>query len=647
MKKSKNLIMMLIIFILIIASYTTVKANDDNTEGTGNLNDEQNQVLNQTENIINIEYLYNNTQNTVTAKVKSNIGFKNTKPSWTLSSDKKTYTKNFDINQKYTTPFTEIDGKETNFEINITQVKDMELAINYEYDSADNTVTAKVTSNVPMKKNKPTWTLSSDKKTYTKKFDTNQTYSTPFTQSNGKEIKYEINITQVKDMELDINYEYDSADNTVTAKVISNVPMKKTKPTWTLSSDKKTYTKKFDTNQTYSTPFTQSNGKEINYEINITQVKDMELDINYEYDSVVNTVTAKVTSNVPMKKNKPTWTLSSDKKTYTKIFNENINYTTDFTQSNGKVVGFDINITEIQPLELEAKYEYNDASTLVKVTITSNFQMKDTKPTWTLGSDKKTYTKTFGSNMTYYTEFTQISGAVTKFKIDINKIKEFKLTTKYEYISNNRQAKVTVTSNYPMKNIKPTWSLSSDNKTYTKIFEDNIAYTTTFTDEYGREINAVIRVDKIVKYPILLSDVTLRTTSNVNRDTNLRIASNKINGMILNTGDVFTWSQVVGAATSDKGYKEAAIFQGNGVVQGMGGGICQVSSTLYQAVRNIGLEIIERHAHSLPVSYTTLGNDATVYHGSLDFRFRNNKSYPIKIEMSAGAGAVNCKIYQL
>ena len=572
MKKSKNLIMMLIIFILIIASYTTVKANDDNTEGTGNLNDEQNQVLNQTENIINIEYLYNNTQNTVTAKVKSNIGFKNTKPSWTLSSDKKTYTKNFDINQKYTTPFTEIDGKETNFEINITQVKDMEL---------------------------------------------------------------------------DINYEYDSADNTVTAKVISNVPMKKTKPTWTLSSDKKTYTKKFDTNQTYSTPFTQSNGKEINYEINITQVKDMELDINYEYDSVVNTVTAKVTSNVPMKKTKPTWILSSDKKTYTKIFNENINYTTDFTQSNGKVVGFDINITEIQPLELEAKYEYNDASTLVKVTITSNFQMKDTKPTWTLGSDKKTYTKTFGSNMTYYTEFTQISGAVTKFKIDINKIKEFKLTTKYEYISNNRQAKVTVTSNYPMKNIKPTWSLSSDNKTYTKIFEDNIAYTTTFTDEYGREINAVIRVDKIVKYPILLSDVTLRTTSNVNRDTNLRIASNKINGMILNTGDVFTWSQVVGAATSDKGYKEAAIFQGNGVVQGMGGGICQVSSTLYQAVRNIGLEIIERHAHSLPVSYTTLGNDATVYHGSLDFRFRNNKSYPIKIEMSAGAGAVNCKIYQL
>ena len=583
MKTKKKIITILIALLFIVISYTTVKANEEN---------------------INNVNIVDNAEN-------------------------------------------ENDVNNTNKE-NIINNIDNSINIDYIYNSEQNTVTAKVTSNIPMKDTKSTWTLSKDKKVYTKTFNTNQNYSTPFTQSNGKVVNIEINITQVKNMELTSTNEYNAEENTVTAIVTSNVPMKDTKSTWKLSKDKKVYTKTFNANQNYSTPFTQSNGKVVNFEINITQVKDMELTNTYEYNEEENTVIATVTSNVPMKDTKSTWTLSKDRKVYTKTFNTNQIYSTPFTGTNEKSINNEINITQIKPMELTAEYEYNETKTWVKIKVTSNFKMKDTKSTWELSKDQKTYTKTFGFNTNYSTNFTQINGTSKSFNININQIREFKLTTNYLYSGDRRSVKVTVNSNFAMQNNKSTWNFSADRKTATKTFVDNTRYSTPFIDEYGREIILNINIDKIVKGPILIADVTLNSPgSGAARNVNLSIASNTINGRILKPGEIFKWSQVVGPATTQKGYKMAAVFQGNTVTQGIGGGICQVSSTLFQAVRNIGLNIIERHTHSLPVSYTTLGNDATVSHGSLDFVFQNNKPYSIKIEMSAGAGTVNCKIYQL
>ena len=119
--------------------------------------------------------------------------------------------------------------------------------------------------------------------------------------------------------------------------------------------------------------------------------------------------------------------------------------------------------------------------------------------------------------------------------------------------------------------------------------------------------------------------------SNYNRTTNVNIASQKINNIILLPGETFSYNKVVGERTFENGFKEASVYTSSGVVNGLGGGICQVSSTLYNAVLEANLEIVERRNHRYAVSYVPLGRDATVAYGSIDFRFKNNRQYPIKI----------------
>ena len=108
------------------------------------------------------------------------------------------------------------------------------------------------------------------------------------------------------------------------------------------------------------------------------------------------------------------------------------------------------------------------------------------------------------------------------------------------------------------------------------------------------------------------------------RTKNIRLAAEKINGYILSPGDIFSFNKVVGERTRDKGYQEAPVFIGNQTVSDIGGGVCQVSSTLYNLALLTNLEIIERTNHSLPVSYVPLGRDATVNYDTIDLKFKNN-----------------------
>lgn len=146
-----------------------------------------------------------------------------------------------------------------------------------------------------------------------------------------------------------------------------------------------------------------------------------------------------------------------------------------------------------------------------------------------------------------------------------------------------------------------------------------------------------------VEGEVIGSYTTYYNQNQTGRSENIRLAAKTIN-ITLEPGQEFKWSEVVGQATSAKGYKPAPIFVGNKVVQGTGGGVCQVSSTLYNAVLQANLKVTERHKHSLPVSYVPSGKDATVSYGSLDFRFINNKDYSIKIAATAGNGSVTVKI---
>ncbi len=130
----------------------------------------------------------------------------------------------------------------------------------------------------------------------------------------------------------------------------------------------------------------------------------------------------------------------------------------------------------------------------------------------------------------------------------------------------------------------------------------------------------------------------------VGRSKNIVLASELINGTVLLPGDEFSYNNVVGERTAARGFATAAVYMDGESVDGIGGGICQVSSTLYCAVLYADLEVTERVNHQLTVGYVPLGQDATVDYGNIDFRFRNNTKYPVKVAISAGGGTVTASL---
>ena len=151
---------------------------------------------------------------------------------------------------------------------------------------------------------------------------------------------------------------------------------------------------------------------------------------------------------------------------------------------------------------------------------------------------------------------------------------------------------------------------------------------------------------KIDVFPNQLSTFSTRfDESNKDRSTNLNIAASKIDGTILSPGEEFSYNKIVGERSIKAGYKEAKIYQGGQIIDGLGGGICQISSTLYNAVVCAGLEVTERYNHQFITSYVQPGRDATVAYGSKDFKFVNNRTYPIRIDVYISNGIAKVDIY--
>ena len=133
-------------------------------------------------------------------------------------------------------------------------------------------------------------------------------------------------------------------------------------------------------------------------------------------------------------------------------------------------------------------------------------------------------------------------------------------------------------------------------------------------------------------------------TAIANRTNNLTLACRAINGTVLNAGETFSFNGIVGQRTAAKGYKEATVYVGTESVGELGGGICQVASTIYNAALYADMEITERTPHIYYVTYVPGGLDATIYWGSLDFCFVNNTEYPIRINASVSGGYVHISI---
>jgi len=151
-------------------------------------------------------------------------------------------------------------------------------------------------------------------------------------------------------------------------------------------------------------------------------------------------------------------------------------------------------------------------------------------------------------------------------------------------------------------------------------------------------------INKTLFADVLGESKSKYVVSNRNRSNNVELAAKYVHGTILLPGDEFSYNNIVGPRTYERGFKAASVYENNKMVDGLGGGICQTSSTIYSAVLYADLEVTERHEHTLEVSYVPLGTDATVAYGSLDFRFKNNTSAPIKISAVAANGVVTVKV---
>ena len=142
-----------------------------------------------------------------------------------------------------------------------------------------------------------------------------------------------------------------------------------------------------------------------------------------------------------------------------------------------------------------------------------------------------------------------------------------------------------------------------------------------------------------------ISTFTTTTTANQNRNTNVRLAAEAINGTVIKPGQEFSFNGTVGQRTEAKGYKGAAAYNNGEVVQEIGGGVCQVSTTLYNAVFKAGLKISSRRSHTFEPSYVTPGRDATVSWDQPDFKFINNSSTAIGLRASYADQKVTVSVY--
>lgn len=165
-----------------------------------------------------------------------------------------------------------------------------------------------------------------------------------------------------------------------------------------------------------------------------------------------------------------------------------------------------------------------------------------------------------------------------------------------------------------------------------------ISVVTTAPEKTTEHLTETLYKDVLGKY------TTSFASSSASRANNVRLAASRINGIELMPGEEFSYDKTILPRTAANGYMAAGVYVGNKSEIGMGGGICQPSSTLYAAALYANMKIVERHNHSLPVSYLPLGLDATIAEGVLDFRFSNSSEYPIKISASANGGVLTFSI---
>ena len=143
----------------------------------------------------------------------------------------------------------------------------------------------------------------------------------------------------------------------------------------------------------------------------------------------------------------------------------------------------------------------------------------------------------------------------------------------------------------------------------------------------------------------LIGECITRIDGTAYRLNNIVLACDAVDGLVLEPGEEFSFNQTLGRRTYERGYRPAPAFVGGQTVQAVGGGICQVSSSIYSAIMDSDIRVTERYPHGRPVAYLPRGRDATVSWGTLDFRFENNTDYPLRIDAEVDGRTLTVRVF--
>ena len=232
-------------------------------------------------------------------------------------------------------------------------------------------------------------------------------------------------------------------------------------------------------------------------------------------------------------------------------------------------------------------------------------------------------------------------------KVDLQEAKRIDFDKVYEEIYVEKaNASYTQEDDGDVKYVEETIGITFDRNTVETEYL-NLENGATMEITLVRELPEITtkNLEDVLFGDILATYKTTYNASNKDRSTNLEVAARNINETILLPGEEFSYNKEVGKRTYANGFKDAHIFSGGKVVDGLGGGICQISSTLYNAVLMADLEVTERKNHMMYPEYVKPSLDATVVWGSIDFKSKNNRETPIKIVATVKNGVATTTIY--
>lgn len=196
-------------------------------------------------------------------------------------------------------------------------------------------------------------------------------------------------------------------------------------------------------------------------------------------------------------------------------------------------------------------------------------------------------------------------------------------------------------SSVKVKQLSETKKYSSTSESSSNMESTNLTNNVKESETYDKSNE---KQSKKKKLEFINSYTTNFDNSKDNRVFNIKLASEKINESIVEAGEIFSFNETVGAMGAEQGFKKAVTFSQGKEIEGYGGGICQISTTILNAVKSLNVEILEQHHHSHEVPYAKKGEDAAIVYGSQDFKFKNLNSYPLQINIKVKKSTLTVSI---